>query len=198
MADVAEAARVSKGTPYLYFPSKEALFIALYDEWDCGLGDRIGAEVAALSEREQRSPRRVLYAVALAVGAHVVEHSDMCRVLMEARTLAGYYPPIAAAVEASDGRNHQQLRDLFEAGVAAGEWTSGTDPALAARMFSAGLYGLMAQWHLTPDSFSWEAAAGSLVGTPPRSRAGRSTATRRPAASTGSAAPNAPDSHVHL
>ena len=61
-----------------------------------------------------------------------------------------------------------------------------------------GLYGLMAQWHLTPDSFSWEAAAGSLVGTPPRSRAGRSTATRRPAASAGSAAPNAPDSHVHL
>ena len=36
MADVAAQAGVSKGTPYLYFESKEALFIALHEEWDCG------------------------------------------------------------------------------------------------------------------------------------------------------------------
>jgi len=30
MADIAEAAGVSKGTPYLYFAGTEALFIALY------------------------------------------------------------------------------------------------------------------------------------------------------------------------
>jgi hypothetical protein len=30
----------------------------------------------------------------------------------------------------------------------AGEWPAGTDPGLAARLFTAGLYGLMAQWHL--------------------------------------------------
>ena len=40
MADVAAQAGVSKGTPYLYFESKEALFIALHEEWDCGLGER--------------------------------------------------------------------------------------------------------------------------------------------------------------
>ena len=36
MADVAAQAGVSKGTPYLYFDSKEALFLALHEEWDCG------------------------------------------------------------------------------------------------------------------------------------------------------------------
>ena len=36
MADVAAQAGVSKGTPYLYFASKEALFLALHEEWDCG------------------------------------------------------------------------------------------------------------------------------------------------------------------
>jgi hypothetical protein len=49
--------------------------------------------------------------------------------------------------------------------VAAGEWPAGTDPALAARLFTAGLYGLMAQWHLAPGSFSWHAAAAALAGT---------------------------------
>ncbi|MGH9082055.1 MAG: TetR/AcrR family transcriptional regulator [Acidimicrobiales bacterium] len=168
MNEVAEAAEVSKGTPYLYFPSKEELFIALHDEWGCGLGERIGSEVGALSDQERSSPRRVLLAVALAVGAHVVGHSDVCRVLMEARTLAGYNAQIAAAVEASEERNQRQLRDLFEAGVAAGEWPSDTDPDLAALMFMSGLYGLMARWHLRPGSFSWGAVAASLAGAAPR------------------------------
>ena len=36
MADIAEQAGVSKGTPYLYFPGKEALFLALHEEWTAG------------------------------------------------------------------------------------------------------------------------------------------------------------------
>jgi AcrR family transcriptional regulator len=166
MADVAAAAEVSKGTPYLYFPSKEALFIALHNEWDCGLADRIDAAVQALAEPERRSPRRVLQTVAAAVGAHVVEHPQTCRVLMEARTLAAYHPAIATAVQAADTRTHQQLEGLIRAGVAAGQWPADTDPALQARLFTAALYGLMAHWHLAPDSFAWDAAATALTGDP--------------------------------
>ena len=54
MADIAEAAGVSKGTPYLYFPGKEALFIALYEEWDCGLAARVDAAVGRA--RRGRAP----------------------------------------------------------------------------------------------------------------------------------------------
>jgi hypothetical protein len=64
---------------------------------------------------------------------------------------------------AADTRTHEQLEGLFAAGVEAGEWPAGTDPALAARLFTAGIYGLMAQWHLAPGSFSWEAAAAALA-----------------------------------
>ncbi len=166
MADVAAEAGVSKGTPYLYFPSKEALFIALHNEWDCGLADRVDAAVQALAEPERRSPRRVLQTVAAAVGAHVVEHPQTCRVLMEARTLAAYHPVIATAVQAADIRTHEQLEGLIRAGVAAGQWPADTDPALQARLFTAALYGLMAHWHLAPDSFSWDAAATALTGDP--------------------------------
>ncbi|MGH3298881.1 MAG: hypothetical protein ACRDP7_44525, partial [Trebonia sp.] len=47
--------------------------------------------------------------------------------------------------------------------VAAGEWPAGTDPAAQARLFTAGLYGLMAQWHLAPGSFSLETAMKTLA-----------------------------------
>jgi AcrR family transcriptional regulator len=164
MADVAEQAGVSKGTPYLYFESKEALFIALHEEWDCGLADRVNAAVAALPEADRRSPRQVLHAVAAAAAAHVLAATETCRVLIEARALAAHEPTIAAAVRAADARTHQQLEGLFAAGVEAGEWPAGTDPALAARLFTAGLYGLMAQWQLAPGSFSWDAAAAALAG----------------------------------
>ena len=107
MADVAAQAGVSKGTPYLYFESKQALFIALHEEWDCGLGDRVNAAIAALPEAGRRSPRRVLHAVAAAVAGYVLERTQTCRVLMEARALAAHEPPIAAAVLASDARTHR-------------------------------------------------------------------------------------------
>ncbi|MGH3194241.1 MAG: TetR/AcrR family transcriptional regulator, partial [Streptosporangiaceae bacterium] len=114
MADIAEAAGVSKGTPYLYFPSKEALFIALYEEWDCGLAVRVNAAVSALPE-PARSPRAVLAAVASAIAAHVLDNPQTCRVLMEATTLAAYEPAIAAKVQAANAGNLDQLTGLFEA-----------------------------------------------------------------------------------
>ena len=164
MADIAEAAGVSKGTPYLYFPGKEALFIALYEEWDCGLAARVDAAVAGLAEPEHHSPRAVLQAVASAIAAHVLDNPQTCRVLMEATTLAAYEPAIAAKVQAANAATRDQLTGLFQAGVAAGEWPAGADPAVRARLFTAGLYGLMAQWHLAPGSFSLESAMSALAG----------------------------------
>jgi AcrR family transcriptional regulator len=166
MADVAAKAGVSKGTPYLYFAGKEALFLALHEEWDCGAGQRVNAAIAALPDADRQSPRRVLHAVAAAIAAHVTAEPQTCRVLMEARALAAHEPTIASAVRAADARAHQQLTELIAAGVHAGEWPQGTDPALAARLFTAGLYGLMAQWHLVPGSFSWDAAAAALATSP--------------------------------
>jgi len=164
MADVAVQAGVSKGTPYLYFTSKEALFLALHEEWDCGAMQRVEAAIAALPDADRASPRQILHAIAAAIAAHVTAEPQTCRVLMEARALAAHEPAISAAVQASDTTTHQQLKQLIAAGVSAGQWPEGTDPALAARLFTAGLYGLMAQWHLAPGSFSWDAAAAALAG----------------------------------
>ncbi len=163
MADIAEAAGVSKGTPYLYFPGKEALFIALYEEWDCGLAARVEAAISALTGAARQSPRGVLIAVATAIAAHVADNPQTCRVLMEATTLAAYEPAIAAKVQAANAASLGQLAGLFQAGVAAGEWPAGPGPALRARMFMAGLYGLMSQWHTAAGSFSLPDAMHALA-----------------------------------
>ncbi|MGH9294978.1 MAG: hypothetical protein ACRD0B_06575, partial [Acidimicrobiales bacterium] len=83
---------------------------------------RARVEVGALADQERQSPRRVLLAVARPVGAHVVEHADVCRVLLEARTLAAYEPEIASAVEASAGTS--------EAAAASSQPPRRTDPRI--------------------------------------------------------------------
>ncbi len=93
-----------------------------------------------------------------------MENAQTCRVLMEVRTLAAYEPVIADRVHGTDQRTRDQLEHLFAVGVTAGDWPSGVGPALQARLFVAGMYGLMAQWHLAPGSFSLEAAMATLAG----------------------------------
>jgi hypothetical protein len=105
--------------------------------------------------------------MASAVAAHVTGNPQTCRVLMEATTLAAYEPAIAAKVRAASAVTHDQLAGLFRAGLAAGQWPPGTDPAVQARLFIAGLYGLMAQWHTAPGSFSLETAMAALAGAGP-------------------------------
>jgi TetR/AcrR family transcriptional regulator, repressor for uid operon len=35
MEEIAVEAGIAKGAAYVYFPSKEAIFLALYDTWGC-------------------------------------------------------------------------------------------------------------------------------------------------------------------
>ena len=162
--DITAEAGVSKGAPYVYFEGKEALFRELCDWWDCGLAEDVDAALAGLEEGERRSPRRVLEVVITAVGAHVAEHADLCRVLIEAQTQAAYRDGVAGMVRASQAENQARLEELIEAGKACGEWPSDTDSALQARLIVATIHGLMAQWHLRPGSFSWPEMARLIAG----------------------------------
>jgi hypothetical protein len=50
----------------------------------------------------------------------------------------------------------------IQAGITASEWPSGTDPVLQARLITATLHGMMAQWHLAPGSFCGTCSDGVL------------------------------------
>lgn len=163
MEDVALEAGVSKGTPYLYFHSKADLYRALNEWWSCGLSDRVDAAIDALSGEARRSPRRTLLAVLTAIGEHVAEEPDACRVLLGAMGQAQHLPGIGEATIASQDQALADLEHLLAAGVSAGEWRLEGGAALHARLLLATIYGLMTQWHLEPGSFSWAKAVKGVV-----------------------------------
>jgi AcrR family transcriptional regulator len=163
MDDVAAEAGVSKGTPYLYFDSKAALYCALYERWSCGLSDHVNPAIAALPKEARRSPRLTLLTVLTAIGEHVTEEPDACRVLLEAMSQAKHVPGIAEATAAFQVETLAGLERLLEGGVSAGEWRLEHGAALHARLLLAAIYGLMTQWHLEPRSFSWSDAAKGIV-----------------------------------
>ena len=163
MDEVAAEAGVSKGTPYLYFDSKVALFRALYEAWSCGLTENIDAALAGLPDTERRSPRATLLVVLTAIGQHVREEPEACRVLLEAQAQARQLPGIAEATAASQEETLASLEQLLDAGAASADWRLDAPATLHARLLLAAIYGLMSQWHLEPGAFSWEAAATALV-----------------------------------
>jgi len=163
MDDVAAEAGVSKGTPYLYFESKAGLFRALYEAWSCGLSEKMEAALSSLPEFERRSPRTNLRVVLTAIGEHVMAEPDACRVLVEAQAQARQLSGIAEATATSQAETLASFERLLEAGVASGEWRLAGRADLHARLLLAAVYGLMSQWHLEPDSFSWAEAATALV-----------------------------------
>jgi len=163
MEEIAAEAGIAKGAAYIYFAGKEALFLALYDSWDCALADQIQAALAALPPAARQSPRRVLAVLLTTTGRHVQTAPVACRVLMEARALAAYIPAIRERVQAAQLRAQAGLEAVIRAGVAAGDWPPTTNVALQARLVAAALHGLMAAWHLAPGSFDWDAAAVLLA-----------------------------------
>ena len=84
---------------------EEALFIALYEEWDCGLAARIDAAAVDLPEPAAPVPRaRSWPRWHRPSPLYVLDNPQTCRVLMEATTLAAYEPAIAAKVQACKRR----------------------------------------------------------------------------------------------
>src|SRR5205823_246226 len=147
MEEIAAEAGIAKGAVYVYFPSKEALFLALYEGWGCTLREEIMRALGDLPPAEQASARRVLRTIVEVTGRHAQAEAATCRVLMEGRTLAAYVPAIAERVATEQAQAQRQLTALIQSGVAAGEWRPDFDAALHATMVRATIHGLMATWH---------------------------------------------------
>ncbi|HEX9067186.1 MAG TPA: TetR/AcrR family transcriptional regulator [Ktedonobacterales bacterium] len=156
--DLVTATGLSRGALYLYFPSKEALYLALADRWSCGLETAIRARVTP-----GLSPAAVLRIIIEVTGAHVAAEADACRVLMEGWILGRTIPTLAEQVESQEARTIQIFEQLLQAGVASGEMRANLAIRLHAQMLLATLQGLMIQWHLHPGTIDWQRVADDIV-----------------------------------
>lgn len=156
--DLVAETGLSRGALYLYFPNKEALYLALADRWNCGLEEAVQRRLTP-----GLSPGAILQLVIEVTGAQVEADDEACRVLMEGWTLGHVIPALGEQVRRQQERAQQIFEQLLKAGVASGEVRSDVPIPVHAQMLTALIQGLMVEWHLYPGSVNWLQVAEETV-----------------------------------
>jgi AcrR family transcriptional regulator len=157
VAEICEAAGVSKGAFYYHFESKRDLFQALLENWLSDI-ERALREVTAVAASV---PERLLI-MAQRVGEMLATEPERVPMFLEFWTQAGRDPEIHAAIIAP----YRNFQAFFEAqireGIAAGTLSS-VDPEVAAQALISLASGLFLQHLLDPDSVDWSTATEERV-----------------------------------
>lgn len=143
MEDIASRAGVSKGTIYLYFPSKEAIFEALVRNNLLPVIERLQVAMAA-------EPGPATARLGMLVKAFARATADPRLVALPRLVLAeaGNFPDMARFYrEQVVGRGLALVAGILEQGMEAGEFRR-TDPLVTARLFLAPLV-LSTLWRAT-------------------------------------------------
>ena len=156
--DLVTETGLSRGALYLYYPGKEAIYLAISERWGCGLEEAIRARLAP-----DLPPAAILRVLIEVTGEHVQAEADACRILMEGWNLAHQIPALAERVRQEHERSHAALGDLLRAGIATGEFRANLDVESQVLLLEATLHGLMVQWHRRPGSVDWRRAAEEIV-----------------------------------
>jgi len=149
---------LSRGALYLYFPSKEAIYLAISERWGCGLEEAIRARLTP-----DLSPAVTLQLLIEVTGEHVRAETDACRILMEGWNLERQIPALAERARRGHERGMAAFGDLLRAGIAAGEFRADLEVETQVLLLQASLHGLMVQWHRRPGSIDWHKAAQEIV-----------------------------------
>ncbi len=156
--DLVTETGLSRGALYLYYPSKEAIYLAISERWGCGLEEAIRARLTP-----DLSPASILQVLIEVNGEHVQAEADACRILMEGWNLAYHIPVLAERKAQQQTHSVAALSQLLRAGIEAGEFRTDMDVETQARILMATLHGLMVQWHRQPGSVDWHAIAAEFI-----------------------------------
>lgn len=158
MADVAAAAGVSQGTVYHYFDSKEALLMAVYEEWEtANLHSEIDAALAAAATAAAK------FAFLARAAARRIDNSyDLLNSQIEFWSHIPRHEAIRERFKVLFAHLSAELAAVIRQGIAVGEFRA-IDADCLARWLIAGYDGLIVQWLADPASVNWEASANTLI-----------------------------------
>ncbi len=155
--DICARARLSKGAFYHHFPSKQALFLALLDDWlkivDLAIeaaGDRSAPETFV--QMLKTFPR-----IFETAGGHLP-------MILEFWLQASRDPKVWKATIAPYRRYQEYMASLIRKGIAEGSFVE-TDPDVAARLVLATAMGLLLQSLMDPKGARWEHVAHESMTT---------------------------------
>lgn len=156
--DLVAETGLSRGAIYLYFPGKEALYLAISERWNCGMQEAVQARLTP-----DLSPSAILRLLIVVTGEHVQAETDACRVLMEGWNLSHQIPALAERTRQQQERTITALGQLLRTGIATGEFRADFEIEIQVRILIATLHGLMVQWHRQPGSVNWHEVAEEIV-----------------------------------
>jgi AcrR family transcriptional regulator len=153
VADICQAAGVSKGAFYYHFPSKQALFLELLDEWLRNLDTQLNA----LRQSDQSAPEllinmtTVLPLVFHSAGGHL-------QLFLEYWIQASRDETIWEATIAPYHHYQDLFAALIEDGISEGSLEP-VNPQLTAQVIVSLAVGLLLQGLLDPQGADWEKVA---------------------------------------
>jgi len=153
MNELARELGIAKGTLYVYFPSKEALWLAIVEliagEFDAFLRPVVGSSLRPLDK---------LVRIARLVFDYYERNADVCAILIKiwASTDASLATDMRAWLRQAYRDYREMLASILREGIAAGEIRPETDPQSAASFILALLDGLIVQWLAEPALFNAE------------------------------------------
>jgi AcrR family transcriptional regulator len=153
VADICQEAGVSKGSFYYHFPSKQALFLELLDEWLSGLD----VQLNLLRQNDQSAPdsliamTSVLPLVFQSAGNHL-------QIFLEFWIQASRDATIWEATIAPYHRYQTLFASLIEEGITEGSLEP-VDTQITAQVIVSFAVGLLLQGLLDPQGADWEKVA---------------------------------------
>ncbi|WP_328645476.1 TetR/AcrR family transcriptional regulator [Amycolatopsis sp. NBC_00348] len=143
-ADICRAAGISSGSLFHYFPTKRAVFTAIFEEDARDTAERLAAAA------EAADPWTALLDVALALAAEVA-HPAIARLVLEAAAQAARDDVFAALIRRNERALADGLAVLIERAVAAGLIDPGVPPQAAAGWVAALADALITRAAFDPD-----------------------------------------------
>ncbi len=153
VAEICQRAGVTKGAFFYHFPTKQALFLALLEEWLTQLDRYMQAERARGSTVAQS-----LYAMADMLRLGLTQGRDYLPMFLEFWLQAARDPAVWQATIEPYRRYRAYFTDLYRQGMTEGSLRD-SDPELMALVTVSLALGLLLQGLMDSESVAWEEAA---------------------------------------
>lgn len=158
VADVAKAAGVSQGTVYHYFESKEALFLAVFTQWEMAFlhGD-VDQELATATRASEK-----LRLLARATARRLAAHQPFLQAAVEFWSHIPRRPEIRTGFQRLFEGMVTELMTIIRQGIDSGEFRD-TDPNRLARLLIATYDGLILQSLADHRAIDWAGCSETLI-----------------------------------
>ena len=160
VADICKQAGVSKGAFYHHFPSKQALFLAIMQDWLRGIDTRLFSKRTA-----EKTVPQTIQDMGSTLGVIFKVASGQLPMFMEFMIQASRDKEVWSAVIAPYRQYQQRFADMIEEGIEEGSFREDTNADETAWVLMSMAVGILLQGVVDPGAANWDSVTKKGVQT---------------------------------